>query len=162
MLRGDDGFGPAVVRALECSGALPPEVCLLEVGIGGIALVHELLEGCGVLIVVDAVDRGGPPGTLYVLEPEVPASETLSAPEHAFMATDLHEVVPGRVLLMAHALGVLPPEVRIVGCQPAETEEFSLELSPVVERAVPEAVRVIRSLLHQLAPGVSQGADREH
>jgi hydrogenase maturation protease len=150
VLRGDDGFGPATIRALESAGALPPEVCTLEVGIGGISLVHELLEGCDALIVVDAVDRGGPPGTLYVLEPEVPTAEALPATEHAFMATDLHEVVPGRVLLMARALGVLPPRVRIIGCQPAETEEFSLELSPVVQQAVPGAVHAIRSLLKEM------------
>ena len=120
VLRGDDGFGPAVIQALESSGALPPGVCTLEVGIGGIGLVHELLAGCDALIVVDAVDRGGPAGTLYVLEPELPAEETFSAPEHTFMSTDLHEVVPARVLLMARALGVLPPWVRIIGCQPAE------------------------------------------
>lgn len=151
VLRGDDGFGPAVIRALESTAALPPGVRTIEVGIGGIGLVHELLEGCEVLIVVDAVDRGGPPGTLYVLEPEVPAMETLSEAEHPFLATDLHEVVPGRVLLLARALGVLPPLVRIIGCQPAETEEFSLELSPVVAHAVPGAIDAVHSILSRMA-----------
>jgi hydrogenase maturation protease len=162
VLRGDDGFGPAVIQALEASGALPPQVCTLEVGIGGISLVHELLAGCHALIIVDAVDRGGAPGTLYVLEPEVPEAEGLKTTEHAFMATDLHEIVPGRVLLMARALGVLPPQVRIIGCQPAETEEFSLELTPTVAGVVPQAVRTIRALFEELSADPPLRAHHEH
>jgi hydrogenase maturation protease len=156
VLRGDDGFGPAVVRALE-EGGLPPGVRTLEVGIGGIILVQELLEGFDALVVVDAVQRDGAPGSLYVLEPEVPELDALAEGEHAFLATDMHEVVPSRVLLLAQALGVLPAAVRIIGCQPAETEEFSLELSPVVQQAVAGAIQAIRAFLAQLA-GPRDGA----
>jgi hydrogenase maturation protease len=149
VLRGDDGFGPAVVQALERAGGLPPGVRLVEVGIGGIGLVHELLDGCDVLIVVDAVERGGEPGSLYLLEPEVPPVESISERERAGLAVDLHELVPGSVLLMARGLGVLPPVVRIVGCQPGETEDFALELTPAVASAVPAAVETVRSLVAQ-------------
>jgi hydrogenase maturation protease len=147
VLRGDDGFGPAVIRALEEGGPLPEGVRTVEVGIGGLGLVHELMEGCDALVVVDAVDRNGAPGSLYVLEPEVPEVETIPEAERPLLATDLHEVVPGRVLLTARALGILPPLVRIIGCQPADTEEFSLELTPVVQRAVPAAVAAILDFL---------------
>jgi hydrogenase maturation protease len=149
VLRGDDGFGPAVVQALERDGGLPAGVRTVEVGIGGIGLVHELLEGCDMLVVVDAVERGGEPGTLYILEPQVPCLESLSDTERAGLAVDLHEVVPGSVLLMARGLGVLPPVMRIVGCQPGETEEFALDLTPPVAGAVSEAVQAIHSLIAQ-------------
>lgn len=161
VLRGDDGFGPAVIQALEADGPLPAGVVMLDVGIGGISLVHELLDRCDGLILVDAVERGGAPGTLYVLEPEVATPDQIPANEHAFLATDLHEVVPGRVLLMARALGVLPPQVRIIGCQPEETEDFSLELSPVVAKAVPEAVATIRLLVSEMLESALHGAGRE-
>jgi hydrogenase maturation protease len=147
VLRADDGFGPAVVRALESGGALPDGVRTIEVGIGGIGLVHELMSGYDALVVVDAVDRDGPPGTLYVLEPEVPGTEALSVVELGSLALDIHQVVPGSVLTMARALNILPPLVRIIGCQPAETEEFSTDLTPVVQSAVPQAVMAIRSLM---------------
>lgn len=147
VLRGDDGFGPAVIGALETSGDLSPGVRLVELGIGGIGLVHELLDGYDVLVVVDAVDRGGSPGTLYVLEPDVPPAEALSAAERHALATDTHQAVPWRVLVIARALGILPPLVRIVGCQPDQTEELTLALSCSVQRAVPEAVAAVRSLL---------------
>lgn len=158
VLRGDDGFGPAVARALEAGGGLPAGLSVIEVGIGGIGLVHELMSGYDALVVVDAVDRDGPPGTLFVLEPEMPGTGSLAEVELASLALDLHEVVPGSVLVLARALGILPPVVRIVGCQPAETDEFSTELSPVVERAVPGAVREIL----RIAAAVRDGEGAAH
>jgi hydrogenase maturation protease len=146
VLRADDGFGPAVVQALEMEGALPPGARTVELGIGGIGLVHELLGGYDALIVVDAVDRGDRPGTLYVLEPDVPEPPARSGAE---LVTDMHEAVPARALAIARAIGALPPFVRIVGCQPAETEELSLELSPVARRAVPGAIAAVRALVEE-------------
>lgn len=161
VLRGDDGFGPAVVQALEAAGPLPAGVRTVEVGIGGLGLVHELMEGCDALVVVDAVDRGGAPGTLYVLEPEVPEIETIPEEQRPLVARDLHEIVPGRVLLMARALGILPPLVRMIGCQPGNTEEFALELTPAVRPAVPAALRAIDefldALLRPTAPATPHG-----
>jgi hydrogenase maturation protease len=149
VLRGDDGFGPAVVRALDAEGP-PPGVHTVELGIGGVSLVLELMDGYDALFLVDAVDRRGPPGSLYVLEPELPDVAALPGEEQRRLAGDLHDAVPARTLLIARASGVLPPVVRIVGCQPAETEELSTELTPAVARAVPRAVHAIRELVATL------------
>ena len=70
-LRGDDGVGLAALRGLEGS-ALPDGVRCADVGIGGMALVHELQAGCDRLVIIDAVQRGGAPGTIYVLTPTFP------------------------------------------------------------------------------------------
>jgi hydrogenase maturation protease len=155
VLRGDDGFGPAVVQALEADGGLPDGVRIVEVGIGGIGLVHELMDGYDALVIVDAVDRGGTPGSLYVLEPEVPEPAAVPAQERHELATDLHDAVPWRALVMARAVDALPPVVRIVGVQPAETEEFSTELSACVRTVVPAAVQEVRSIVEGL------GVERE-
>ena len=149
ILRGYDGFGPAVIRALESRG-LPEGVRSIELGIGGIGLIQELMEKYDVLIVVDAINRGGEPGTLYLLEPEVPDAKKLSGAERQSLATDMHEALPNRMLVMAGALGLLPPVVRLIGCEPAETEELNLELSPKVRQAVPMAVEAIRDFLHSM------------
>ncbi|MDQ3320773.1 MAG: hydrogenase maturation protease, partial [Actinomycetota bacterium] len=106
MLRGDDGFGPAVAARL---GRLPAGVEVLETGIGGIALLQELLVGCDGLIVVDAVDRGAAPGTVFAIEPEVADYDNVP---------DMHLATPERVLSMAKGLGCLPACVLLVGCQP--------------------------------------------
>lgn len=150
VLRADDGFGPAVIRMLEEAGALPGGVKVVDVGIGGINLVHELMDGYDALVLVDAVDRQGPPGSLYVLEPIVPDVRTVTFEERHELATDTHQAVPGSALVLAQAVGALPPIIRIVGCQPDETDELLLDLTPAVRQAVPGAVKAIRELLQSL------------
>lgn len=153
VLRGDDGFGPAVIRALESvleeKANYAESVRLVETGIGGINLVLELLDGYDALLVVDAVDRDQPPGSLYILEPHVPEIMSLSGWERHEVATDTHQVVPGQVLIIARAAKALPELIRIVGCQPAETEELSLALSAPVQEAVPRAVDAVLALLEE-------------
>lgn len=150
-LRGDDGVGVAVVRRLA-AGPLPEGVRCAEIGIGGIALVHELLAGCDRLVIVDAVRRGGAPGTVYVLAPVVPDLARLTAPERHDFLVEAHFADPYRALVLGRALGVLPVEVHVVGVDAAETDELSLELTPAVARAVPVAAeRALRLASEGLA-----------
>ncbi|MGH2839574.1 MAG: hydrogenase maturation protease [Solirubrobacteraceae bacterium] len=136
LLRGDDGFGPAVTELL---GHLPEGAEVVETGIGGVALLQELMAGCDGLVLIDAVDRGAPPGTVFVLEPEV--GEGVHVP-------DVHLANPDRVLSMAKTMGVLPDRVRIIGCQPEDVDELCLGLSPVVQRALPDAVRKVEETVN--------------
>jgi hydrogenase maturation protease len=135
VLRRDDGFGPAVAARLS---ELPPGVNLVETGIGGVALLQELLAGYDALVVVDAVDHGAEPGTVVVITPDV--GEAVHVP-------DVHLVNPERVLTMAKTMGALPERVAIVGCQPADGDGLGEGLSPHVERAVEVAARRIRDLV---------------
>jgi hydrogenase maturation protease len=130
VLRGDDGFGPAVAGRL----ALPDGARMVETGIGGIALLQELMEGWDGLVVVDAIDRGAEPGTVFRIVPDV--GEPVHVP-------DVHLANPERVLTTAKGMGVLPDQVVIVGCQPAEVDELGEGLSPAVERAVDVAAREV-------------------
>ena len=135
VLRGDDGFGPAVVGRL---GELPPGAEAVETGIGGVALLQELLAGCDGLVLVDAVDRGAPAGTLFELLPEVREGEHVA---------DVHLANPDRVLSMAKTMGALPARVRIVGCQPGEVDDLVQRLSPPVAGAVDAAVAMVRRIV---------------
>lgn len=151
VLRCDDGFGVAVASDLQARpDELPPGTRVVEVGIGGIGLIQELLDGYDALVLVDAVDRQAQPGTVFVLEPEVPDLVGLAAEERRVMAADMHELIPSRALVLAAALDVLPPRVRIVGCQPAETDDLSTELSAAVEAAVPRAVAAVLRVAREL------------
>jgi len=146
VLRGDDGFGVDVARRLQALHDVTARANVIEVGIGGVHLVQELMDGYDLLVIVDAVDRGGEPGRLYVLELGVPSTP------RAFEAwerdlTDMHEAVPSKALVVARALGVLPARVLLVGCQPAQTDEVEIGLSPRVGSAVEEAVDRVRLLL---------------
>ena len=136
LLRGDDGFGPAVTELLV---GLPEGAEVIETGIGGIALLQELMVGCSGLILIDAVERGAPPGTVFYIEPEI---------EKAEHVPDVHLANPARVLSMAKTMGVLPERVVIIGCQPADTEELYQGLSPPVQRALASAVKRIEETVH--------------
>ena len=137
VLRGDDGFGPAVAERLT---DLPEEADVVETGIGGIALLQELLAGCDGLVLIDAVDHGEKPGTLFLITPEVTEAEHVP---------DVHLANPERVLTMAKSMGALPERVLIVGCQPAEVDELGGKLSPAVERAVDEAAIRVRGTVER-------------
>jgi len=141
----DDGFGIEAVRRFA---ALPPRenVRVIESGIAGIALVHELMDGYDMLVIVDAADRGGEPGTVYLLQMDVPPIDELSDEARLEFSADMHYTVPSKALILARALGVLPARVYLLGCQPAE-HGLGMGLSGAVERGVTEAVQELRRLL---------------
>lgn len=64
---GDDGFGVETVRALSAHH-LPDDVEVVDFGVRGVHLAYQLLDGYDTLLLVDATARGGPPGTLYLIE----------------------------------------------------------------------------------------------
>jgi len=137
VLRGDDGFGPAVTELLD---HLPEGADVVETGIGGIALLQELMRGYDGLILIDAVERGAEPGTVFLIEPEV---------EKGVHVPDIHLANPHRVLSMAKTMGVLPERVVIIGCQPLDVEEMCQGLSPPVQRALAPAVTRIEEIIDE-------------
>lgn len=137
VLRGDDGFGPAVTELLD---HLPEGADVVETGIGGIALLQELMRGYDGLILIDAVERGAEPGTVFLIEPEV---------EKGVHVPDIHLANPHRVLSMAKTMGVLPERVVIIGCQPLDVEEMCQGLSEPVQRALAPAVTRIEEIIDE-------------
>lgn len=133
VLRGDDGFGPAVTELLEDN--MPDGVDVIETGIGGIALLQELMAGADGLVLIDAVDQGEAPGTIILMRPDVP--EAVHVP-------DIHLANPDRVLSMAKTIGCLPEKVLIVGCQVSSVDTLGEGLSPEVQRALAIAVKKIK------------------
>ncbi|MCY7346712.1 MAG: hydrogenase maturation protease [Pyrinomonadaceae bacterium] len=149
VLRGDDGFGIRVVEELTTNHNLPEAVDIYEAGIGGIGLVQELMNGYDALIVVDAVEKGGEAGTIYVLEPLEHQTEITDEKLHESMV-DMHYADPSKVLSLAKALNVCPPKVFLVGCQPEYVDDAVEGLRPPVKRAVPQAVKEVLALIDDL------------
>ena len=134
----DDGFGVEVVRRMA-GDTFPDGVKVVDFGIRGVHLAYELLEGYQTTILVDATQRGGAPGTVYVIEPDLE-----SIPAGVVM--DAHSLDPATVFGMLRALGGSPQDVLVVGCEPATVDD-GMGLSEVVEQAVDEAVRRVRELV---------------
>jgi len=136
---GDDAFGCEVARQLA-NHPLPDGVRVVDFGIRGLDLTYALLEDYQRVILVDAVARGGKPGTLYVIEPALPEAGAL----------EMHEMAPAKVLAAARGMGARLAEVLIIGCEPENLgaeEEPRMGLSPVVESAVEEAVGMIKVMV---------------
>lgn len=149
VLRGDDGFGVAVAHRMR-STSLPEGVEIMEVGIGGIHLVQELLDPVDALVVVDAVDLGRPPGTVVVMVPDVADVSALSVHERRDQLADMHYATPARALMLARGLGILPPVVWLVGCQVLDGGSLGEGLAPVVAGAVDGAITEIVRLLGEV------------
>src|SRR6185437_6016296 len=67
---GDDAFGIEVVRRLSDCG-VSANVCVKDFGIRGFDLASALCEEWDLVILVDSMSRGGEPGVLYVIEPDL-------------------------------------------------------------------------------------------
>lgn len=137
----DDGFGVEVANRLSGTD-LPPEVKVVDYGIRGIHLAYDLLNGYDVTILVDALSRGGAPGTVYVLDVSGSGEELAAQPRQL----DPHGMTPDAVLEHVAALGGSPGQVYVVGCEPADTGE-RIGLSDPVAAAVPHAVAAVHELL---------------
>jgi hydrogenase maturation protease len=153
---GDDAFGVEVARRLG-SRKLPDGVAVVDFGIRAMDLTYALLEGYEAVILVDAAPRGGPPGTLYVLEPERGGADEGTPP-----AIETHNMDPVKVLRLAEALGGRVERLVVVGCEPSavdDPEEMRAEMSAPVSTAVDEAIPLIESLVGRVLRGESIGAN---
>jgi hydrogenase maturation protease len=129
---GDDGFGVTLAGRV----ASRPGVDVADFGIRGMDLAYALAD-YDVAVLLDATPRGGTPGTLYVIEPDL-ADLPLDV--------DAHAMDPVKVLALAKTLGGALPRTLVLGCEPARVDEFT-DLSEPVRVALDEAERLLDSVL---------------
>ncbi len=144
----DDGFGVEVARRLA-GQRLPDWVKVADYGIRGMHLAYDLAGGFDAAILLDATQRGEEPGTVYVIKPELPASQS-GPPDIESLASNpmfnAHGMQPDVVFSMLAMLGEQAKDVLVVGCEPA-TVDYGMGLSEPVEAAVDEAVKVVLDLV---------------
>ena len=151
MFLGDDGFGVAMAQRLSAR-SWPAGVDVRDFGIRGLDLAYAL-AGYDHAILVDAVPRGGAPGTLYVIEPTL-------EPDHGLPVPEGHGMDPAKVLHLARALGATPPHTVIVGCDPEplppdlDPATIVGELSRPMLAAMEPAERLVESLVAELRDAV--------
>lgn len=123
----DDGVGVVVVQRLQREYRLPAYVDVMDGGTLGLDILPRL-EGIGRLIVVDAVETGGEPGTCTRLAgDEIPlALETKISP---------HQMGLKDLLTVARLMGHAPSEMVLVGVQP-DSIEMGTDLTPAVAAQV--------------------------
>ena len=155
---GDDGFGVEIAQRLmhRKTKRYPEGVQVVDFGIRGIDLAYTLLDDYNALVLVDAVSRGGPPGTLYVIETDLAGIDPEEGVEAGRAAMEAHSMDPVKVLAFARALGARPIHTMLVGCEPSllneieDNPEMQMGLSEPVRDAIDEAVKMIDSLVDEL------------
>jgi hydrogenase maturation protease len=140
---GDDGFGVEVVKRLA-GRELPEGVEIRDFGIRGMDLAYALQDDYELVVFVDATPRGGEPGTVYLIEPEIE--------DDGEVTLDTHGMDPVKVIKLSRALGARPTRILVVGCEPQvivtgeDYDDMLMELSEPVLAAVEEAVKLVESL----------------
>jgi hydrogenase maturation protease len=125
LLLGDEGAGIHAIRALRERYILPEGLDIVDGGTMGLDLL-PYVEGVERLLIVDAIDLGAEPGTIKVLEGER---------VRRFLDTkfSVHQIGLPDMLFAAELKGILPPELCIVGIQPAVIET-GLDMSEAVAK----------------------------
>lgn len=120
----DDGVGVRVVQRLDAGYAFPPGVTVMDGGTLGLDLLSHL-EGVDRLLIIDAMETGGPPGTIVRMSgEEIPIAFESKLSPHQMGLKDL--------LAVSLLQGVNPPEMVLLGVQPGNIE-LGTELTPQVE-----------------------------
>ncbi len=127
LLLKDDGFGVHFINSLK-DVDFPKNISVLEAGTVSHQLI-PLLRELDQLIVIDVVEAGDTPGSLFRFSPEDMefASEQM---------VSLHQISLIDVLRMAELTGSRPRTV-IIGVQPKDVTSWSLELTDELKAAIP-------------------------
>ena len=134
LIMTDDGVGVRVVHLLQEHYRFPDNVTVMDGGTLGLDLLHYL-EGIRRLLVVDAVETGGPPGTLVRLTgDEINIAFRTKLSPHQMGLQDL--------LLVAELQGFAPEEMLLLGVQPGEIG-MGIDLTPAVEAQVEPLVAIV-------------------
>jgi hydrogenase maturation protease len=136
LLLCDEGVGVHVARALA-ERDLPANVAVVEAGTAFLDVLPEI-EKADRILLIDAMEGGGAPGSIY----RVPFDQC----KHPEMLASLHGFDLSRVLYMAGS--GRNPEVTVFGVEPALIE-WGTELSPAVLRVLPALREAIFNELAQ-------------
>jgi hydrogenase maturation protease len=129
VLLKDDGVGVHAVRSLRKTPS--PGVLAVEVGTAIFDALH-LFTWADRVLAIDAMQAGGPPGTIYACR----ANDI----EEGGRKTSLHEMsVFAALQFLPHRDSNL--NIWVLGVEP-ETIDYGLELSPRLQSALPQLLQI--------------------
>lgn len=141
LLMKDDGVGVHVIRQLMDMD-LPEQVEVVDGGVHSYDLL-DFFSQTDICIVVDAMQAGGKPGTIY----RAPLDELGLKPNADIHS--LHELSFAEAMHMVRLMGY-DPEVIVYGIEP-EIVDLGLELSEAVAAEVPRVVELIWQEISNMA-----------
>ena len=136
LLLKDEGVGIHAIRALEKED-LPSDVSVMDGGTGGLHLL-SWLQDYERIIMIDATLDDNPPGTIRMIQPRYASDFPPLMSAHEIGLRDMIEAM----CLMDNL-----PEIRLVVISAADISEVEIELSPEVQAALPEVIRLVKNQL---------------
>ena len=136
LLLSDEGLGVHVIEALG-KQYLPPYVTLVD---AGTALVDVLgsLRGYERIFLVDALQAGGSPGSVYRLG----FSELRERAERGQLSMSLHQLGLMEAADMARLDGLDTDIITVIAMEPGSLEP-GIELSEIASRKLPDVCHLV-------------------
>ena len=134
ILLKDEGIGVKVVKELEDEFSFPSDVALIDGGTAGHHLIN-MISGFDVLIVVDAVQGGEPPGTIYRFTLD-------QIPFEVNTHLSVHQVGVLEALNQVKLLGK-EQKITFIGIEPQDISPWGMELTPVVAEKIPKLITLV-------------------
>ena len=144
----DDGFGPALIRSLDPDD-FANDTVVRDFGTAGMHLALEMSAGYELVIIVDALRRNAPAGTVFAIE----ANEAANGLDNV---ADAHAMSVPAVLELFERIArqlsanTARPRIILCGCVPHSIEE-GMDLSEPVRAAIPLCADLIGRLTEQLS-----------
>ena len=138
ILLGDEGVGVRVIEAMSEIN-MPDNVELMDGGTSSMDILGNLDPKVKVII-IDAVQGGGEPGTIYKFTPK-----DIKSPKPVF--TSLHQIGLLESLSELEMVGKPPPYIVIYGIEPKNLE-WDLELSPEITAIIPRVLELVLEEIH--------------
>jgi hydrogenase maturation protease len=139
LLNKDEGLGVHAIKALDAQRTSSCSVELLDGGVLGLNLLM-IVEECDHLLIIDAVNKAKPAGTVIELEKD-------QIPLFSGVKLSQHQITFQEVLGLAAVRGKLPEYIHLIGIQP-EDLSIGIELSPTVAKAIPNLIERARSKIN--------------
>ena len=141
--QGDLAFGTTVVEALRAL-AWPAGVEIADLSHNPIAVFQQIrAQRYTQLILIGAVQRGRPPGTLFTYRPTdaLPHVDEIQA---RIVESGSGIISLDNIVIISRFYDALPPDTQIIEVEPVE-DSWGAGLSPAVHVAVSRAIGLIQA-----------------
>ena len=134
ILLSDEGVGVRAIESMARDHVLPPDVELIDGGTSAMEMLDDLAHA-DLLLIVDCIRSGAPPGTLVRLADE-------EVPVFMRMKLSPHQVGLSDVLATLVITGESPKRLIVHGVEPASLDT-GMELTEPVAARLPDLVAAI-------------------
>jgi hydrogenase maturation protease len=141
----DEGLGLRAIELLQARG-LPAGARAIDAGTDLLALLPDLADAAR-LILIDAMQAGGPPGTVY----RMTLDELLDRAAGEADWASAHDLTLVGSIRLARGAGMRLPPAVIFGVEPAEVA-LGEGLSPAVEAALDGLIDAVLAEVRQASP----------